>query len=121
MATRSFQVTARVHFNQDANVIQWSGLLQGDDGEPFEMPSMSDRSVQVHGTFGAGGTLVIEGSNDGVNYFPLTDPQGNALSFTSAKIEQVSEITLWLRPRVTAGDGTTSLTVTMLARRSYAS
>lgn len=88
-----------------------------DVGEAIEMFGSADRSVQVTGTFGTGGTIRIEGSNDGSNYYPLTDPQGNNLDFTSAKIEAVSEITRYIRPRVTAGDGTTSLTVTMLLRR----
>jgi len=76
----------------------------------------TDRSVQVHGTFGVGGTVLIEGSNDGTNWYTLTDPQGNALSVTAAKIEAISEPTVYVRPRVTAGDGTTSLTVTIFAR-----
>jgi len=81
------------------------------------MPGSADRSVQVTGTFGAGGNLRIEGSNDGTNYSALTDPQGNALDFTATKIEGVLELTRYIRPRATAGDGTTSLTVTMILRR----
>jgi hypothetical protein len=88
-------------------------MPNGNDGEPFQNPGSADRSVQVTGTFGAGGTVVLEGSNDGTNYRTLTDPQGNALSFTSAGLEAIQEITRYVRPRVTAGDGTTSLTVTL--------
>jgi hypothetical protein len=47
----------------------------------------------------------------------VTDPQGNALSFTTAKIECISELVRYIRPRVTGGDGTTSLTVTALLKR----
>lgn len=81
------------------------------DGQPIEHSRYADRSVTVTGTFGAGGSVRIEGSLDGTNYFPLTDPQGNALDITSAKIEAITEAVRYLRPRVTAGDGTTSLTV----------
>jgi hypothetical protein len=88
-----------------------------DVGLPIEMPGSADRSVQISGTLGAGGSLRIEGSNDGTNYATLTDPQGNALDLTSLKIETVMEITRYIRPRVTAGDGTTSLTCTILVRR----
>ena len=97
-------------------VATWPSMLNGDDGQPIELANFADRSVQVHGTFGVGGMVVIEGSLDGENYATLTDPQGNALAFSSAKIEAISELARWIRPRVTNGDGTTSLTVTMLLK-----
>lgn len=99
-------------------VYTFSNLANGDTGEPIEMPSCADRSIQVVGTFGSGGNLRIEGSNDGTNYAVLTDPQGNNLNITSAKIEQAMEVVRYMRPNVTAGDGTTSLTVIILARRN---
>ena len=97
-----------------ALVTTWAGLANGDDGAPVELSFLSDRSVQVVGTFGVGGAVVIEGSNDGVNYATLTDPQGNALSVSAAKIESVMEVVRFIRPRVPAGDGTTSLSVVLL-------
>ena len=105
-------------FGNQGHVVTWSGLTQAslDTGDPCEMIGSSDRSVHVRGTFGAGGNLVIEGSNDGVNYTPLADPQGTALNFTAEKIESVLELVRYIRPRVTAGDGTTSLVVVMLLR-----
>lgn len=99
-----------------AGVNAWKWLLlttTNSDGSPVNLNRMSDRCVTVSGTFGSGGTLVIEGSNDGTNYYTLNDLQGNALSFTSAKIEGISELPTYIRPRVTAGDGTTSLNVYM--------
>lgn len=96
-------------------LVTWASLANGDSGTPFTAPHFSDKSVQVEGTFGAGGTLLLEGSNNGgVNYRSLNDPQGNALSVTAAKIEQVLENVLEYRPRVSAGDGTTALTTVLL-------
>lgn len=104
--------------------LQWS-LANGDVGygdidvtgfaQYVEYP---DRSVQVSGTFGAGGTVVIEGSNDGVNWSTLTDQLGNALSITSADIAPIMEVTRYIRPRVSAGDGSTNIAVTILLRRA---
>jgi hypothetical protein len=88
----------------------------GETGDPLPFTKYADRSVQVSGTFGAGGTVVVQGSNNGTNYHTLTDPQGNALSFTAAGLEQITEVVKFIRPSVTAGDGTTSLTVTIAAR-----
>jgi hypothetical protein len=97
-------------------VATWPNLANGDDGETIKFSQYADKSAQVFGTFGAGGSLRIEGSNDGENWAVLTDPQGNDLVFTSAKIEMVTEATLHVRPKVTAGDGTTALTVVLLMK-----
>lgn len=97
--------------------ITWTGLVNGDSGTPVShMTAFADRSIQVTGTFGSGGTVLIEGSLDGTNYATLTDQSDNALSITSAKIEQVIQLVKYLRPRVSAGDGTTSLTITLVAK-----
>jgi hypothetical protein len=73
--------------------------------------------MQIVGTFGAAGNVNIEGTNDNANYATLHDPFGNSLAFTSAGIKEVLENTLTIRPNCTAGDGTTSLVCTMIARR----
>ena len=95
---------------------QWADLANGDEGEALPFSQYADKTVQVVGTFGAGGSVTIEGSNNGTDWAVLADAQGNALNITSAKIEQVLEVTQYVRPRVTAGDGTTSINVILLAR-----
>jgi hypothetical protein len=82
------------------------------------MTGFADRAAQVTGTFGAGGTVLIEGSIDGTNYSTLVDPQGVAISKTAAGISEIGQLTKFIRPRVSAGDGTTSISVTLLARRA---
>jgi hypothetical protein len=114
MATR----TATITYDTNRATVVWTGLLNGDDGSPFSGFDWADASVQITGTFGSGGSINLTGTNDGTNYVVLTDPQGNALTKTSAAIEQISEGVKTFRPLVTAGDGTTSLTVTMYARRN---
>ena len=101
--------------NHKSIVIVWTALPQAGDGEPIPFCQYTDKSAQVTGTFG-GATVQIEGSNDGSTWATLTDPQGNALSFSSAKIEMISEATLVVRPKVTGGDGTTSINVHMLIK-----
>jgi hypothetical protein len=120
MATRNAVINRAPSGSRDCVLVTWEGLLfsSTDDGSPLEDPGFSDRSVQVVGTLGAGGSVRIEGSNDGVTYHVLTDPQGNALDIASLKIEAVTELTRYIRPRITAGDGTTDLDVILLARRA---
>lgn len=95
----------------------WETMVYPSTGEAVELPHFEDRSIQVQGTFGSGGTCVLRGSNDGTNYHTLKDPQGNSISFTAAGIKQVQEITRYVYPEVTAGNGSTDLDVTMLFRR----
>lgn len=90
-------------------------VLEYDEGLPAEFCRFSDRSVQVVGTWG-GGSLTMQGSNDGTNYYALTDPQGNAITKTADALEQVTELTQHIKPVITAGDITTSLTVVALLR-----
>lgn len=119
MATRTATIAEIKAFGERAHLITWTGLLNGDDGSRIEMPGHTWRSIQFTGTFGAGGTIVFEGSNDGTNYVTLTDPQGNAISKTAAGLEQSEEVTRYVRPRVTAGDGTTNLAAYMVMRRDF--
>lgn len=116
MAERSVAMTRINTYGDRAHVATWVGLLNGDTGAPIEMPGSSDRSVQFVGTFGTGGTIQLQGSNDGTNYVVLTDPQGNNISKTAAGIEMITELTRYIRPAVTAGDGSTDLKCYVLVK-----
>lgn len=107
------QPTRTIVSGGKGHVYTWT-LADGDDGAPIEAVDFADRSVQVTGTFG-GATVVVEGSNDSANYAVLTDPQGNDLNISTAKVEMVAEVTRLVRPRVAGGAGT-SVTVSLLAR-----
>ena len=117
MATRPVTVTRQ---DEDTIIFNWDTLTTTDaDGEPI--PNMysdyADRNCQVSGAFGGGGNLRIAGSNQSA-YVALNDPFGTALNITAASVKGITEIPLLTRPEVTAGDGTTDLDVTIVARRS---
>lgn len=128
MATRNFTTFIPVD-HTGANVagvigIQWTGLLNTDVGKPFVCGHRNIKSVQVSGTFGVGGSVQIQGSNDQAytpdagalapSWVPLSDRQANQLDITVAKLENIQENPNAVRPSVTAGDGTTAITVTMI-------
>lgn len=98
-----------------AFVAQWEHITGSDVGAPLMGAQYTDKSVQVVGNFGAG-TLEFQGSNNGVDWAVLTDPQGNNLNFTQPKIELVSEATVYVRPVVSGGDGTTDLSVYLMMK-----
>jgi hypothetical protein len=125
MATRA--VTLFVVKDKNGYVIsevrryKWTGLLNGDDGGVVRVPEKSEKIIQAYGTPGAAGNLTIEGTLDDADqgdvptYATLVDPQGNAINITATnKIESILDNVLEIRPRVTAGDGTTTWTVIML-------
>lgn len=96
-------------------VATWATFATADTLTPVgsRWADYSDRSVQLEGTFG--GTVTMQGSNDGTNYQSLTDPQGNAIAKSAGAIEAISEATLFVRP--SCGVGVTATTVTLVMRR----
>lgn len=98
-------------------VATWTPIGDADTCTAIPMSGSSDRSVQITGTFGSA-TIVIQGSNDGTNYAPLTDPQGNAISKTSAAIEQISELTRYIKPTTSGGTGS-AITVSLLLKGQF--
>lgn len=104
MATVTGSVS-RVKSWSDSWVATWEALGNADVGSAIEMVEASDKSVQIIGTFG-GATVALQGSNDGATWATLSDPQGNAISKTSAALEQVLEHTRYIRPSTSGGTGT---------------
>lgn len=110
-------VNGQVLLTGDKSVLVSYTLVADSIGSKLAFDEYADRSVQVHGTFGAGGAVTIEGSNDGQHWAPLADPQGNPLVITTPKIEAILECVRFVRP-VAAGDGTTNLTVLVFGRKA---
>lgn len=101
----------------DQFLYTWTPLTETNaDGSPAMFVGSGDRTFQVTGTFG-GGTIVLEGSLNGTDWFTLKDPSNTAISLTSAGLRTVLENCTYVRPRVTAGTGV-SLTAVLMVRRS---
>ena len=103
--------------DQTMSVVTWSGITTGAICAPVSLAHWSDRSVQIDGVFGSGGTVTVNGSNNNVTYYGLNDPSLTPISKTSGGISQILEITAYVYPVITSGDSNTLLTVTMLCRR----
>lgn len=118
MASRTPTVSYFPNGQQNCALAVWSGVLNGDTGDAVQLADFADRSVQIGGILGVGGSCSLEGSNDGVTFYALTDPQGNAITKTALGLEAIEECTRYVRPNATAGDGSTNFTVTLWARRN---
>lgn len=110
MATRAL---SGVWAGKGVHKTTWTGLLNADQGAAQSNHNFNDKTVQISGTLGVGGTVSIEGSNDGSTWHILNDSrgEGNALTFTTLDTRTILENPLFIRPNVTAGDGSTALTV----------
>ncbi len=120
MATRLTSVQDINARSGKAYLTTWEAITaSGDVGEAVQHVTARDRTVQVVGTFGSGGTVVIEGSNDGVTYTTLKDVHGTALSITAAYIGQLGSAPRYIRPRCTAGTGSIAIVVTLMEREIF--
>lgn len=92
----------------------WAALANGEAGQPVSLHRYPDKTFQISGTFGAGGSVNIEGSNDGSNWNVLADINGNALTRNASGIDTISDNPFYIRANCTVGDGTTNLKITIL-------
>jgi hypothetical protein len=109
-----------------ARVETWSGLLQSssDSGAPVSVADAAEIMVMIaSGTLGAAGAITWEGSLDGTNWFPLSSRIGTPAAIVQTALltpAMVQERPIFVRPRVTAGDGTTTLVAAVVVKRSAA-
>lgn len=80
----------------------WGSLGGAEAGVAAYFGDKPDRTVQVSGTFGSA-TVILQGSNDGSTWFPLTKPGATAISFTAAGGCAIVETPLYLRPSSSGG------------------
>lgn len=117
MAVR-ISTTPTNQLNPFALTIEWAGLLAGDTGDFRLLGHYNDKCLHVWGVWG-GAIVTIEGSNEDLtpsNQVGLNDPTQTAISFSANGLKQVLENPLFIRPKVTGGDGTTALTARLLCR-----
>lgn len=98
----------------DGDTVTWAAILNGNQGNGYAGDWL-EAFFQVTGTFGAAGSVQIEGSNDGVNYVKLSPAALTAAGLFAGF--GVTERPKFVRPNVTAGDGTTALTVTAFFKK----
>lgn len=88
------------------------GLANGDQTSGVDLGAcLPEKTFQVTGTFGVGGSCQLEASNDGSSWFIV------GTAFTAAAVPQtVVSAARFYRFNVTAGDGTTALFATLVTR-----
>lgn len=97
----------------------WETLTgSGDTVNAESAPNLPDKTVTVTGTFNSA-TITIQGSNDATatgTYTTLNDANGNALTFTADKAEQILENPRFIRPIASGATGGTDVDITLISR-----
>lgn len=93
----------------NAGLYFWETLTASDTGVPIRPTNRGAAiaAVQFNGTFG--GTVVLQGSLDGVNWYTLKDTQGTDISVTAAGYREFSSAARYIRP--SAGSGVSDVDV----------
>ncbi|MDB6013130.1 MAG: hypothetical protein JWL65_5380 [Gammaproteobacteria bacterium] len=94
----------------ESATITWPNISNGVIGAPSPRLSYRQASFQATGVFGSGGSVKVQGSNDGINWADLSPG-----ALTGAGLFAglgASERPKYFRPNVTAGDTTTAITIT---------
>lgn len=119
MATVTPTLTSQVS-TQDGSVVMasWDLTTANADGSPIQYVEWADRTWQAVGTWG-GATLTFQGSNDGTNWFGLTNAAGGAAATLSANGGLATvELPLYVRPNLTTPGAGATVTVKLCARRA---
>jgi hypothetical protein len=108
-----FTALNALNFSGLGYLATWTGLTTAlGTGIPETFAAWERCFTQVSGTIGAGGSIQLEGSNDGVNWIKLSPAAITASLPAFFAPLAANENPVYIRPHVTAGDGTTLLTVT---------
>lgn len=103
---------------QDGSIVNysWTPIATANpDGVPIRAAKYADRYFTAVGTWG-GATLTIEGSNDGTNWFPLSNAAGGtAATFTANGGKSIIERPAFMRPNLTVVGSGASITVLLIA------
>lgn len=104
--------------DDSAVLLSWALTSTNTDGAPLEWTQWADRCFTAFGTWGAA-TLTIQGSNDGTNWFALSNAAGaTAATFTADGGKSIIELPRYVRPNLTTPGSGAAVTVQMLGRRA---
>jgi hypothetical protein len=108
--------------------VVWRNVTAGDTCRSLATLDFNDKFVQAFGAYD-GETVTIKGSADeranyahpqhaSASWVLLTDNETEDLSFMADSGKQITEHPAWIKPTISAGAGTTSVTITLYMVRN---
>lgn len=95
-------------------IVTWTPVTSADTCGAWSAPEYADRSVHVSGTFNSASCAVHGSNNAGASFAALNDPTSTVIAITAEGIKAILENTDQIKPVITGGGGSQSLTVSML-------
>lgn len=118
MTTAAYTSTQASMGDGSVLLYTWPLTTANADGAPISAVEWGDRTWQATGTFG-GATVALQGSNDLINWFSMTNASGGvAIALTAMGGATAIELPLWVRPNLTSPGVGADISVTMVARRA---
>jgi hypothetical protein len=107
---------ARASVAANIESITWTNLSTADTATGMMVMGAAGAigAMMVTGTFGSA-TITLQGSNDGTNFYAITDPAGNDVAVTAAGIVDFSTAAAYIRP-ASSGGTADDVTVTVVLR-----
>ena len=97
-----------------AGVHTYAGAATGDTFAPLGLGFFTAGSIQAEGL--GDSTLALHGSNDGVNFYALSDLSGVAIAMTADGLTQFTAAVAFVKPALTGGtDAAVDVSVRLLA------
>lgn len=112
MATVSPTLSSR---GSDTQVRSFAMTTANRDGAVLPMEHLRELYVTVTGTWG-GATFVLQGSNDGSNWFTMDDKGGTAISLTADGGSGTGDYPLFVRPYLSVVGAGATLTAIVVTR-----
>ncbi len=103
------------HRGGDTDVATFALTSTNRDGAPIPVERKKEIYASVTGTWG-GATVVMQGSNDGSNWFTLDDRAGVAVSLTADGASAVADLPLLIRPYLSVAGAGADLTAIVVTR-----
>lgn len=106
--------------DQDDSTIMasWALTTTNLDGAPFEFPQWGNRCWSVGGGTWGGAVLALQGSNDGTNWFALSNAAGGAAATLNADGgKSTIETPRYVRPFLSTPGAGAAITVILCAVR----
>ncbi len=101
----------------DSSVLKvvWALTTADHTGAAVRCPEHFHKSIYTTGTLGAS-TAVLEGSNDGTNFYPLTIKAGTAIALAALGAADCDGTCEFIRPRLSVVGVGAAVTCTVLMR-----
>lgn len=89
-----------------ALVVTWANMKTTDVGAAYQRDFPADTSFQLDGTFGAAGSIRVEGTN-----YTSAEVYQSLGTASAAALSSLQNLCVKIRPAVVGGDATTNLNV----------